>query len=137
MNVNSPQQVAKLIGIVFIAVGVLGFIPGVTSHASDIKFSGHNSPAELLGTFQVSILHNVVHILFGLAGLGLAKTMGGARQYLIGGGVVYLALFVLGILNGADWIPANDADNWLHLGLGVGLIGLGVMTTGGMRAKTA
>jgi len=36
---------------------------------------------------------------------------------------------LLGILNGADWIPANDADNWLHLVLGVGLLGLGFVST--------
>jgi hypothetical protein len=47
--------------------------------------------------------------------------------------VIYLALWILGILNGADWIPANSADNWLHLVLGVGLLGLGFVTT---RAKT-
>jgi hypothetical protein len=43
--------------------------------------------------------------------------------------VIYLALWILGILNGADWIPANSADNWLHLVLGVGLLGLGFVST--------
>jgi hypothetical protein len=34
-------------------------------------------------------------------------------------------LFLLGIVGGADWVPVNDADDWLHLGLAVGLLGLG------------
>ena len=57
------------------------------------------------------------------------RTASGARTYLIGGGAIYLVLFLLGIVGGGDWIPVNDADNWLHLGLGVGMIALGYLTT--------
>ena len=103
-----------------------------------LEFAGNDGTAELLGIFQVSVLHNIVHLLFGLAGLALAATPSGARTYLIGGGAIYLALFVLGIIGGGDWIPANDADNWLHLLLGAGMIGLGVLTTRESRvASTA
>jgi hypothetical protein len=77
----------------------------------------------------VSILHNLVHILFGIVGLALARSLDGAKQFLLGGGVVYLALWILGLVGGADWIPANTADNWLHFALGVAMIGLGVLTT--------
>jgi hypothetical protein len=77
----------------------------------------------------VSVLHNIVHGLFGIAGLALAATASGARTYLIGGGAIYIALFLLGIVGGGDWIPVNNADNWLHLVLGAGMIGLGVLTT--------
>jgi len=119
------QSVAALVGVVFIVVGVLGFVPGVTTHYGDLSFAGHDSGAKLLGLFQVSVLHNLVHLLFGIVGLVLAKTIDGARNYLRIGGVVYLALWVLGVVGGGDWIPANTADNWLHLGLGIGLIGLG------------
>ena len=129
---RSPvQMLAMLVGATFLLVGVLGFIPGITTHFGDLSFAGHDSGAKLLGVFQVSILHNIVHLLFGVVGLVLARTWSGARQYLIGGGVVYLALWILGLVNGADWIPANNADDWLHFGLGVGMIGLGVVTTRG------
>ena len=47
---------------------------------------------------------------------------------MIGGGAIYLVLFLLGILGGGEWIPVNDADHWLHLGLGVGMIALGYLT---------
>ena len=133
------QSVARLVGIVFLLVGIAGFIPGLTTNLYEgLEFAGNDGSAELLGIFQVSVLHNIVHGLFGLAGLALAATPSGARTYLIGGGAIYLALFVLGIIGGGDWIPANNADNWLHLLLGAGMIGLGVLTTRESRvASTA
>jgi hypothetical protein len=131
---TQAQTLAMLVAVTFVLVGVLGFIPGITTHYGDMSFAGEDSGAKLLGIFQVSILHNLVHLLFGVVGWYLAKTWSGARTYLLGGGVIYLALWILGIANGADWIPANSADNWLHLVLGVGLLGLGFVST---RAKTA
>ena len=139
MDRTLVQNVARLVGIVFLLVGIAGFIPGLTTNLYDgLEFAGTDGTAELLGIFQVSVLHNIVHGLFGLAGLTLAATPSGARTYLIGGGAIYLALFVIGIIGGGDWIPVNDADNWLHLLLGAGMIGLGVLTTRESRvASTA
>ena len=137
MDRTPVQNVARLVGIVFLLVGVAGFIPGVTTNLYDgLEFAGDDGTAELLGLFQVSVLHNIVHGLFGIAGLALAATASGARTYLIGGGAIYLALFLLGIVGGGDWIPVNDADNWLHLVLGAGMIGLGVITTRESRVAT-
>jgi hypothetical protein len=133
---TSIQSVAALAGVVFLVVGILGFVPGVTTHYGDMSFAGHGSGSKLLGIFQVSILHNVVHLLFGVVGLVLAKTVEGARTYLLGGGVVYLALWLLGVVGGGDWIPANTADNWLHFGLGIGLIALGYVS-GRSTVRTA
>jgi hypothetical protein len=123
------QSIAALAGVVFLLVGILGFVPGITTHYGDLSFAGHESGAKLLGIFQVSVLHNIVHLLFGVVGLVLAKTADGARTFLVGGGAVYLVLWVVGLVGAADWIPANTADNWLHFGLGVGMIGLGVVTS--------
>lgn len=130
MNQTPVQNIARRVGIVFLLVGIAGFIPGVTTNLYDgLEFAGDDGTAELLGLFQVSVLHNIVHGLFGIAGLALAATANGARTYLIGGGAIYLVLFLLGIVGGGDWIPVNDADNWLHLGLGVGMVALGYLTT--------
>jgi len=68
-----------------------GFIPGITTHYSELKLGSHLSGAQLLGVFQVSILHNVVHLLFGAAGLVLARTPLAARNFLLYGGIVYSA----------------------------------------------
>ncbi len=138
MNDRTPvQNVARLVGIVFLLVGILGFVPGVTTELYDgLDFAGDDSEAELLGLFQVSVLHNIVHLLFGVAGLALAGTASGARTFLIGGGAIYLVLWLLGLVGGLDWLPTNTADHWLHLVLGVGMIGLGVALTRG-RVATA
>jgi hypothetical protein len=125
------QKAAALVGAVFLLVGVLGFIPGVTSGYSSMEFAGHESDAKLLGLFEVSILHNIVHLLFGVAGLVLARSWTGARGYLLGGGAIYVVLWVYGLVidkgSAANFVPVNSADDWLHLVLGVGMIGMGVL----------
>jgi Domain of unknown function (DUF4383) len=130
MDGTPVQNVTRLVGIVFLLVGIAGFIPGITTNLYDgLEFAGNDGNAELLGIFSVSILHNLVHGLFGIAGLALAKTASGARTFLIGGGAIYVVLWLLGLVGGADWIPSNSADDWLHLVLGIALIGLGVVLT--------
>lgn len=81
-----PQNLARLIGLVFLLIGVLGFIPGITQNFDELDFTGHQSDAELFGIFQVSVLLNAIHIVLGLAGLALSRTAAGARSYLIGPG---------------------------------------------------
>jgi hypothetical protein len=131
---RTPVQTAALVvGVVFLLVGVLGFIPGITTNYDTFTWAGHHSDAKLLGLFQVSALHNVVHLLFGVAGLAMARTAAAAKGYLIGGGVIYLALWIYGLAidmdSAANFVPVNTADNWLHFGLGIGMIGLGLLAT--------
>ena len=128
------QTLAALVGATFLIVGIAGFIPGITSHLyGGLDFAGHDSQAKLLHVFQTSWLHNIVHLAFGIAGLMLARTWAGARTYLIGGGVIYLALWLYGLIvgqdSGANFVPMNTADDWLHFILGLGMIGLGFATT--------
>jgi Domain of unknown function (DUF4383) len=122
----SIQKGTALIGIVFLAVGVAGFIPGITTSYSELKFASHLSGAQLFGIFQVSVLHNIVHLLFGIAGIALSRTWDSARTYLLGAGVIYLVLFVYGLLVGnnddANFVPINNPDDFLHLVLGLALL---------------
>nr|WP_318783755.1 DUF4383 domain-containing protein [Plantactinospora soyae] len=124
---------AVAVAVVFLALGVLGFIPDVTSRYDDLGLAGQHSGARLFGVFEVSVLHNLVHLVSGVAGLALARTATGARTFLIGGGAVYLVLWVYGLAieqdSAANFLPVNDADNWLHLGLGIAMIGLGVLAS--------
>jgi hypothetical protein len=130
MTATNMQKAATAVAAVFLLVGVLGFIPGITSDYDTMTFAGHDSDAKLLGIFEVSVLHNIVHLLFGVVGLALARTWNGARSYLIGGGVIYLVLWLYGLVVGEDstanFVPVNNADNWLHLVLAVGMIALGL-----------
>jgi hypothetical protein len=128
-----------VVGAVFLLVGILGFIPGITTDYDTMKFAEHHSEAKLLGLFQVSILHNLVHLLFGVAGIAMSRATSTARTFLIGGGVIYLVLWLYGLIidqdSGANFVPVNSADNWLHFALGVGMIALGVLL--GRRTTTS
>ena len=127
MNRTPVQLVATLVGLSFLAAGVGGFIPGITDNVGNIPLYGHDSPAKLLGIFQVSVLHNIIHLIFGLAGLMMAKAS--AKTYLVGGGIIYLAVWVYGMYAGAglDMVGLNHADNLLHLGAGGGMVVLGLL----------
>jgi hypothetical protein len=129
---RSPVQWAALaLGGLFLLVGILGFIPGITTDYDTLTFAGHHSEAKLLGLFNVSGLHNFVHLLFGVLGLALSATFNGARFFLIGGGLVYAALWVFGLVidhdSAANFVPVNTADNWLHLALALGMLVLGTV----------
>jgi hypothetical protein len=142
MNQRSlAQTLALVFGIVFLAAGVLGFIPGITTNVGDMKFAGNDSPSELLGLFQVSILHNIVHLLFGIAGIALSRTWENARTYLLASGVIYVVLFVYGILvsSGSDvnFVPINGADDVLHAVLAVVLLGAWYVSRTGDEVRTA
>jgi uncharacterized protein DUF4383 len=106
------RAVALVFGVSFLAVGVLGFILNPTG-------------GELLGIFAVNVLHNLVHLLFGIFGIA-AVLVDRSRTYLQGVGVIYLLLTVLGFVPGLfigdemllGLVHINLADNFLHLVLG-------------------
>lgn len=127
----AARGAAGVVGAAFLLVGILGFIPGITSNYDAMELAGHESGAELFGIFQVSILHNIVHLAFGVVGLAAARTAASARYFLGIGGLVYLAIWIYGLAvdhgSDANFVPLNDADNWLHLGLGVGMLLLALL----------
>jgi len=110
----------------FVVVGIAGFIPGITTDTGDMSGAGHTSGSHLLGVFQVSVLHNVLHLLLGVLGILAARASGAARAFLLVGGIAYAALWIYGLLvdqeSSANFVPLNTADNWLHLVLAAGMI---------------
>lgn len=102
------QKIAKLFGIIFIAIGILGFVPGITSN-------GH-----LLGIFEVNTLHNIIHLLSGIIALMMAGSAMKAKTFFKFFGVIYGLITILGFLQGntvLGLIGVNVADNLLHLAI--------------------
>ncbi|MCW4355531.1 DUF4383 domain-containing protein [Hoyosella sp. YIM 151337] len=129
---STPVQIGALVvGVVFLLAGIMGFIPGITTNYDAMTFAGHESEAMLLGIFQVSVLHNIVHLLFGVAGVAMARLASSARLFLIGGGIIYLVLWIYGLAidhqSEANFIPVNTAADWLHFWLGIGMVALGIL----------
>jgi hypothetical protein len=107
-----PQLLALVFGAVYLLVGIVGFF--VTGFDD---FAG-NSQHEMLLIFMINPLHNIVHIVIGLAGLVLARTLAGARTYGWLLAVGYAAAFVYGLIavgESWDFLNINAADNVLHL----------------------
>lgn len=115
------KRIALVFGIVFLLVGIAGFLtPGGTS-------MGVESAGRLLGLFPVNLLHNIVHLAFGIWGLAASRSFGGARAYARTGGVIYLVLAVLGFVapDGFGLVPLGSHDIWLHAVLGIALLAAG------------
>jgi hypothetical protein len=117
------------VGIVLMLVGVLGFVPGITTQYSELMFLGPDSHAMFLGLFQVSMLLNIVQLAIGATGWAMSRTEHGARNYLMGAGALYIVLSIFGLSVGVDsaanFLSLNMPDNWTHLVLGVLMIAAG------------
>jgi hypothetical protein len=117
--------------VVLLLIGGLGFVPGVTSGYDTLAFADHESDARLLGLLRVSILHNVVHLVFGAVALVAARAPGNARPFLLVGGLIYLALSVYGVIIDLDSesgvVPVNTPDTWLHFAFGAAMVALGLL----------
>jgi hypothetical protein len=116
------QGVSLLAGVGFLLVGILGFVQGGMSMEADPSVA-----PKLLGVFPVNLLHNCVHLVFGVGGLAAARAHATARAYCQIAGVLYLVLTAVGYIspNGFGFVPLGGADVFLHLALGLILAGVG------------
>jgi uncharacterized membrane protein YuzA (DUF378 family) len=124
------MTVAAVFGAVYTLVGIAGFF--VTDN-----FAGQEG-GSLLG-FQVNHLHNIVHLLIGLALLAASRSHAAARSANLAIGVTYLALGILGpFITGteANIIALNAADHWLHIASGLVLAGVGAFADKHARSRT-
>ncbi|MBS0615916.1 MAG: DUF4383 domain-containing protein [Verrucomicrobia bacterium] len=105
------RNVAKIYGIVFVVIGILGFVPGITYHQ------------HLLGLFHVNAVHNLVHIVTGLVAYAVSRVdTRSCRMFFQIFGVIYAIVGFLGFFYGTKpvlgIIANNMADTWLHLVIG-------------------
>ena len=114
-------------GVVFLLVGILGFIPGITTQYGSMAFAS-GSEAMLLGAFQASVLLNLLYLAMGAAGVWMSRGVLSARNFLLGSGAVLLVMWLYGLIVGtsaANILSTNASTNWLNLILGVVAVGLG------------
>jgi hypothetical protein len=116
----STRTFALLFGIAFLGIGIAGFIPGITTapHAGHPDLAVDANYGQVFGLFPVNILHNIVHILFGLWGLLSYKSLGASKSYGKGVAIAYAVLTVAGFIPGLDTmfglVPLFGNDIWLH-----------------------
>lgn len=112
------RKAAKVFGVVLILVGVLGFIPGITT-------DGH-----LLGIFHINGIHNIIHLATGAIALAAGFSSAHAsRLYFQIFGIVYGLVAILGFVYGdkdlLGLVANNMADTLLHIAITVGALALG------------
>jgi hypothetical protein len=118
MDLNT-KTAALVIGIIFIVVGLLGFVP--------------NPLVSPTGIFAVNTAHNLIHLLTGIVILAGAYSTFGARNTLLIFGAVYAVVAILGFIPGAvtagnmllGFIHVNTADKWLHELLSIVILAAG------------
>ena len=113
------KKAALVFGIVFVLVGILGFIPGITT-----------GDHMLLGIFHVNAVHNVIHLLSGAIALWVSQTSYSAsKTYFMVFGIIYLLVAILGFVYGdkniLGIVSSNMADTWLHVVIAVAALALG------------
>jgi Domain of unknown function (DUF4383) len=110
---------ALIYGIVFLLVGIAGFIPGlVTPLEADPSLAITASSGHLFGLFPVNLLHNLVHVAFGIGGLVGYRDFPSARLYARVVAIAYAVLTVMGLIPGLKTlfglVPLYGHDVWLH-----------------------
>lgn len=118
---TTVQRVALVFGVVFLLVGILGFLTDGGTH------TGVEDPGLVLGLFPVNLLHNIVHLLFGVWGIVASRSWSASKSYCQIAGIIYLVLTVLGLVapDGFGLVPLGGNDIWLHALLAVALLFFG------------
>jgi uncharacterized protein DUF4383 len=116
----TTRNFAMALGVIYIVVGVLGFVPRLlTSPAEAPPLTVNQSYGYLFGLFPVNILHSLVHLAIGVWGVLAARSaLGGARTYAASVAVIFGVLTVMGFIPRLNTvfglIPLFGHDVWLH-----------------------
>jgi hypothetical protein len=119
------RRFALIFGIVFLLVGIAGFVPQLTTPHTHPDVVFDTGMAMLFGLFAVNVLHNLAHVLFGVWGLVAAKSDSASRVYGKVVAVAYALLTVMGLVTAMrlhtafGFVPLYGHDIWLHAALAV------------------
>ena len=117
MNVKT---FALVLGVIYLAAGVLGFIPALLRppEIGAPSISVTASYGYLLGLFPVNILHTLVHLAIGVWGVFAQRDFDSARTFARGVAILYAVLTIFGLIPGLDTVfgllPLFGHDIWLH-----------------------
>jgi Domain of unknown function (DUF4383) len=123
----ATRYFSLVIGIVYLLVGIVGFIPSALSPAGLVAPPGSEPGlavtalhGRLFGLFPVNLLHDVVYVLIGVWGIVAYSGVDRARVFARGLAILYAALAVMGVIPGLDTlfglVPLHGHDVWLHAG---------------------
>jgi len=123
------QTVALVFGALYLAAGILGFLPFLGGSATMTNRA-------LFGLFNINLLHNLVHVVIGIAGLAAAASLANSRTFCQLVGVVLLALGVLGgvVPHPLGLLDIGGLDIALHLVSGAVLAYFGFAATVSTRS---
>jgi len=114
----NTRTFAMIFGIVFLIVGIGGFIMIDKSAVPDPDLTMTHGFGHELGMFPVNTIHNIIHIVFGLWGLAASRSLSGSVTYARAVAVIYGLLTVLGLIDATNTtfglVPIYGADVWLH-----------------------
>lgn len=115
----ATRYFALIFGIVYLLVGILGFVPGLLTPAMGMENVTVDANYGLLfGLFPVNVLHNIVHAVIGLAGIIAFRTFAASRTYAAVVAVIFAVLTIMGLIPALNTtfglIPLFGNDVWLH-----------------------
>ena len=124
------QWAAWFFGLLFLLLGIVGFIPRLTTDYGDL--TDFTSPGAMaLAFIGVNVLLNVVYLVTGVTGLMLSRTWDGARTFLLGGGLIYLIIWLYGLIidlgSGANFLGLSTGSNWVHFTFGLLMLFIGAV----------
>lgn len=132
-----------IFGIIYTAVGIMGLIPAFLSPATpgNPPVTMDSLHGNLLGIFPVNLLHTIVHLAIGIAGILASRSFDAARTYSIVVGVLFALLFLMGLIPGLQTffglLPLHGSDVWLHLLSSLAALYFGLVAPRGEMARTS
>lgn len=130
---------ALILGIGFLAAGILGFVPQLVTHPADqptLRIEAAHG--NLFGLFPVNVLHNLVHLIFGVWGVVVWRSFAASRVYCRSVAIIYAVLTVLGLIPGVNTlfglVPLHGNDIWLHAVIAIAAAYFGYATLSTVEA---
>lgn len=134
MEVQMVKRVALVFGLLFIVIDILGLVV-----SGGMQMGNASSPAMLFGLFPMNVLHNLIHLAFGIWGVLASRSFNGSVVFCKLGGFAYLCLAVLGLVVPTFFglIPIGGNDVFLHTVIGVFLVWAGFTAKAEVPAAAA